>query len=203
VPRLTQLDRRSGPLLTQTRLASSCQNQVILPWTHDKLQDPVFPATGPVYEDSLKVLPGLAGESRTGDANGQWFRVLVSGGMYAYPGGGGDVMLAGQPLLGVNPPAAPRPPLREDVPCETQEQPDLRTHSSPVTGGRRAEIPASKQDEFKRITERTVRQVRRLLDRQGLSDKVRVTTRPATDAVLQTLRSLKERALHATPEARP
>ena len=57
--------------------ASSCQNEQILPWTHDKIEDPVFPAVGPVYVESTKPLGGLAGESRTGDANGQWFRVLL------------------------------------------------------------------------------------------------------------------------------
>ena len=67
------------PLYEQVAPASSCQNEVILPWTKDKIDDKTFPATGPVYEESLKALPGLAGESRSGDANGQWFRVLLDG----------------------------------------------------------------------------------------------------------------------------
>ena len=39
-----------------------------------------FPAEGKVYEEAPKPLPGLSGESRSGDANGQWFRVLAAGG---------------------------------------------------------------------------------------------------------------------------
>ena len=35
---------------------------------------------GPVYQELPKPFPGLAGESRSGDANGQWFRVLAAGG---------------------------------------------------------------------------------------------------------------------------
>jgi len=34
------------------------------------------------------------------------------------------------PLQGVNPPKAERSPIRYDVPCETQEPPDLRTQPS-------------------------------------------------------------------------
>ena len=85
--------------------------------------------SGPVYQEQPKPLVGLAGESRTFDANGQWFRVALNAAQYATPLGNGQFLLTDRPLLGANPPQpAKRPPLRPDVPCETQEQPDLRTN---------------------------------------------------------------------------
>ncbi|MEA2278018.1 MAG: phospholipid/cholesterol/gamma-HCH transport system substrate-binding protein [Solirubrobacteraceae bacterium] len=130
VPSLTELNQRSAPLYAQVSQASNCQNNVILPWSQDKIDDKAFPAQGPVFEEATKPLPGLAGESRSGDANGQWFRVLLSPPKIAYPFGTDKLFLASNPIQGVNPPAPKnhaRPPLRADVPCETQQPPDLRT----------------------------------------------------------------------------
>jgi virulence factor Mce-like protein len=128
VPSLTRLNVRTPPLYEQVRLASSCQNEQILPWSHDKIDDAVFPAVGPVYQESTKPFGGLGGESRTGDANGQWFRVLATGGNYTYPEPGGQFLQSTFPLLGVNPPPpAKKTPFKPHVPCETQAKPDLRT----------------------------------------------------------------------------
>jgi virulence factor Mce-like protein len=132
VPALTNLNARLPALYEQVRAASSCQNEQILPWTKDTIQDPVFPAVGPVYVESTKTLGGLAGESRAGDANGQWFRVLLTGGNYTYPEPAGQFLQSTSPLLGVNPaPPATKTPYMPNVPCETQQKPDLR--STPAT----------------------------------------------------------------------
>jgi hypothetical protein len=92
--------------------------------------DSDFPTDRTVYQESTGPLGGLAGESRSGDANGQWFRVLVAPSNYAYPAGS-NFFLTGQPLKGVNPPPPaqryPRP-YKPDVPCETQQAPDLRSN---------------------------------------------------------------------------
>ena len=115
------------PLNQQVRESASCQNEVVLPWSKDTLKDAKFPATGPVYTELPKPFPGLAGESRSGDANGQWFRVLAAGGTNLVQFAPGVFGTTALPLLGVNPPKPKtRPPLRNDVPCETQETPDLR-----------------------------------------------------------------------------
>jgi phospholipid/cholesterol/gamma-HCH transport system substrate-binding protein len=130
VPPLTALNDRSAPLYDQVAQASSCQNDVVLPWSKETIEDKTFPAHGPVYQEATKPLPGLAGESRSGDANGQWFRVMLDTPKFAYPFGTEKFFLTGQPLQGVNPPVTKnhaRPPLRADVPCETQDVPDLRT----------------------------------------------------------------------------
>ena len=55
-------------------------------------------------------------------------RSLVNGVENAYPLGDGRFGITGLPIEGVNPPkAAGVPPLNKDVPCETQQPPDLRT----------------------------------------------------------------------------
>src|SRR3712207_9190258 len=48
---------------------------------HDALPifpDAAFPANGPVFQSAVKWLPAIAGESRSFDANGMWFKVLRS-----------------------------------------------------------------------------------------------------------------------------
>ena len=134
VPDLARLNSRLPALYERVRSASSCQNDVVLPWSSSTVPDPNFPATGKVYQEGVSGLPGLAGESRSGDANGQWARVLASNGTNVYALGGVDQTLGKRfgvtnfPIEGVNPPPVhERPPMRYDVPCETQEPPDLRT----------------------------------------------------------------------------
>ncbi len=133
IPALAHLNAATIPLLQQVRLASSCQNQVILPWSRDTIQDKNFPATGRVYQESVKFLPGLAAESRSGDANGQYFSLLASGGPNTVSLGNSAAGLPQFaqtlfPIQGSNPPKpSTRPSLQPNVPCETQQRPDLRT----------------------------------------------------------------------------
>ncbi len=90
----------------------------------------------PALDALNRPLPGLAGESRSGDANGQWFRVMLTTPKYAYPSGTDKFFLTGNPLQGVNPPTPKnhaRPPLRPDVPCETQQPPNLAAPSGSAT----------------------------------------------------------------------
>ena len=127
-PNLARLNARTPALLRQQRLASSCQNEVILPWSHKKVGDPVHRPTGKVYQESVKFLPGLGGESRSGDANGQWVRVLAGNGLNAYVlnfGDEGRIGLTNTPMGGTIPPKTDMPRIRYDVPCETQEPPNL------------------------------------------------------------------------------
>ena len=132
VPDLARLNAGSVGLFERVRSASSCQNEVILPWSHLRVPDPNFPATGEVYQEGVSGLPGLGAESRSGDANGQWARVLAGNGTNVYALGGTDPQLGPRfgitnfPLKGVTPANTDRPPSRYDVPCETQEVPDLR-----------------------------------------------------------------------------
>jgi hypothetical protein len=120
------------PLNEQQRALSSCSVNVVEPWQDDKIDDPAFPATGPVYQDSIKWLPGIAGESRSFDANGPYIRTLAKNANFAIPVGDGRFYLTDTPVEGVNPPKMAQPAFHPDVPCETQEPPDLRTQAGPA-----------------------------------------------------------------------
>ena len=186
VPSLTRLSHRTVPLYEQVRLASSCENEVVLPWASDRLVDPNFPATGPVSEEAVKSLPGLAGESRTADANGQYFRVLASAGDHTLSMGDGRFAQAYLPLQGTNPPKQPMSPLRPDVPCETQERPDLRTRVGGAEGvvARGRPRTAAADRRYARAKAAAIRWMRRTIRREGLSRELRVVERHATRAEL-------------------
>jgi hypothetical protein len=132
VPSLTAFNRGAVPLNEQQRALSSCSVNVVDPWQNDTVPDPHFPATGPVYQDAIKWLPGIAGESRSFDAHGQYVRTLAKTANFAVPLGDGRFYLTDTPVEGVNPPKMAQPKFRADVPCETQEPPDLRTVAGPA-----------------------------------------------------------------------
>ncbi len=202
VPSLTRLSKLTVPLLGQTALASSCQNEVILPWTKDTIQDEDFPAVGPVFQDSVKNLPGLAGESRSGDANGQWFRILVAGGTYVTPLGNGQMFLTDTPVGGINPmpPTGGRSPLRADVPCETQEAPDLRSKpGQPASKSRKVTIPASGPG--RALYDGFVKDAVKSLRGEAKARKLplKVSAVEATRETIAKVRAAAERATRRTP----
>jgi phospholipid/cholesterol/gamma-HCH transport system substrate-binding protein len=180
VPDLARLNGRLPSLYEQVRALSSCQTEAILPWSSDTIQDRTFPAQGKVFEEAPKPLVGLAGESRSGDANGQWFRVLLArtAFQYAYPLGTDRFALTGQPLQGVNPPKKDirRPPLRPDAPCEVQERPDLRTEPDPAPPGIRLKKLSPADPAVQRALARAVDKLREQTKGTG----VRVSDVPVT-----------------------
>jgi hypothetical protein len=129
VPDLVKLNEGGVPLQRQIRALSSCQNNVVLPWSGDTVPDTKFPAKGKVFEEAPKGFPGLAGESRSFDANGQYVRSLAATANFSYATGDGRRFFTTDPVQGVQPPKAlnGRPPLMPNAPCENQERPDLRT----------------------------------------------------------------------------
>jgi virulence factor Mce-like protein len=179
-PALARLSELTRPLYEQVRLASSCENEVLHAWSNDRVTDPNFPATGPVYEEAPKPLPGLAAESRNGDANGQWVHVLTSAGDRTINIGNDLFAQAYRPLIGTNPPKpAERPPLRADAPCENQELPDLRTRPGPpdteVARGM-PDTPAARRS-HREAESRALGVVRRHLRETGLNRLWRVSDR--------------------------
>ena len=127
VPDLVELNKGGVGLQEQQRLLSSCGTDVIQPWQETKIEDPNFPTAGPIYQESTRQFVGLAGESRSFDANGQYVRTLAKTANYASVLGDGRFFLTDLPVQGVNPPRSEIPPFRPTVPCETQEGPDMRT----------------------------------------------------------------------------
>jgi phospholipid/cholesterol/gamma-HCH transport system substrate-binding protein len=186
VPDLAQLIDRSLPLYREVRRASSCQNEVIHPWTQETVPDKQFPAAGPVYQEAPKPLPGLAGESRSADANGSWFRVLAAGGKNLVTFKPGVFGTTPEPLLGANPPKpAKRPPLDGDVPCETQHAPDLRTDPAPPPPQHTVNTGAPAfQARYEQARGKAVDWLRKQLKTEDLANVLKVITHDATPQLL-------------------
>jgi virulence factor Mce-like protein len=160
VPALVELNKGGAVLQEQTRALSSCQSTIVEPWANTTLEDPNFKPSGPIYQETAKQFTGLAAESRNFDANGQYVRSYANNANYAYLLGDGRFYLTDQALQGVNPPrkTGGPPAFRPDVPCETQEGPDMRSkpaapprahridHNAPGAAARRAKAQAALLD---------------------------------------------------------
>ena len=176
IPSLARLSSSSVPLYQEVRRASSCQNEVVLPWTRDKVGDTVFPAQGPVYQEAVKPFRGLAGESRSGDANGQWFRVLAAGGLNLVTLKPGVVSTTAFPLVGHQPSLPPtRPPLRPDVPCETQQKPNLdATPGAPPEQTRFDTSNPAYQKRYAKARDTAIKWLEDHLEEAGLDKTIKV-----------------------------
>jgi virulence factor Mce-like protein len=189
VPDLATLIDRSIPLYRQVRRAASCQNTVIHPWSMDTVPDKQFPATGKVYEEAPKPLPGLAGESRSADANGSWFRVLAAGGKNLVTLRPGVFATTPEPLIGANPPRpAKRPPLDATEPCETQEAPDLRTNQAAPPPQRQVDTgSAAFQARYEEARTKAVGWLRDQLKAEGLDKLLDVANTDADQQLIDQL----------------
>jgi hypothetical protein len=138
VPHLVRLNERTARGLVENRLLSSCQNNVLLPFSKTPIPDPDFSEMSgqPFYKQSQRGFVGLAGESRLSDANSPFFRVQAGSGPTVIAGTGetGEKLYAQAdfPIDGARP-ASPtkRPVFRPGTPCETQETPDLNAVAAP------------------------------------------------------------------------
>ena len=143
IPRLADLANTTVGFLDQARALASCFNEVVIPWSEDTVDplDPNYPLdpTGRVFEETAYGLAGIAGESRSGDANGEYIRVLGAGGANtaiipnAVPNASGTGLqdLIGTtlyPILGAMPNIrdSVKTPFKPGVACETQEPPNLQ-----------------------------------------------------------------------------
>jgi virulence factor Mce-like protein len=115
VPNLTNLNVGLVPFLEQARLLSSCTNDVLLPFAKSPIPNPDEPGnTGqPFYRQGARGFVGLSGESRLSDGNNSFFHASATA-------LGQNVRPAAPPDGGNQPPVR-----RPNVPCETQEPPNL------------------------------------------------------------------------------
>jgi phospholipid/cholesterol/gamma-HCH transport system substrate-binding protein len=125
IPALTRLNVRSVPLFQQGRALSRCTNEVLVPFIDTKVPDTGFDGlTGlTVNEQAQHGFVGLAGESRMSDGNLSYFHTQAVGPPT-------KVQPAAPPDSGRTPPTH-----RPDIPCETQETPDLSAPSADVIPG--------------------------------------------------------------------
>jgi phospholipid/cholesterol/gamma-HCH transport system substrate-binding protein len=126
IPKLVALNRESVPVLEQSRQLSACTNNTLVPFVQSKFTN-VQGADGENGNGDEQVrfqlqrgLVGLSGESRLSDGNNQWFHSSLA-----------------PPALNVQPAPPPvvdqPPPRRPDVPCETQEAPNMEAPFAPIT----------------------------------------------------------------------
>jgi virulence factor Mce-like protein len=195
VAALARLNVESVALLGQVRAASSCQSSVILPWSQKTIDDAQFPAAGPVFQEFPKSLVGLGGDSREGDANGLWFRVLAGVGSVAFPSGPGQLTLSNFPIAGGNPvKPAGKPALDETVPCETQQVPNLASTPGLAPGGQvdaaAQPLNAAGQRIYRRAEKLTLRYAARQLKAEHLSRVLRVGSAPIAKGIVPQLGTL-------------
>jgi phospholipid/cholesterol/gamma-HCH transport system substrate-binding protein len=185
IPELARLAHRTIPFLDQARSLSSCFNEVVIPWSNDTV-DPVASSSqyphqpfGRVFEETGYGLTGIASESRSGDANGQYIRVEAGGGLNtvkipdAIPSltGGGlqdAVALLQFPILGAMPRIedSEKTPFKPNQPCERQEPPNLAggLGQPPPTAG----SPAAAPDAASLLSQFSPRKIRQGAEAFGL-----------------------------------
>jgi phospholipid/cholesterol/gamma-HCH transport system substrate-binding protein len=122
IPAVVAFNRSSIPLLGETRALSACTNNVLVPFMQLEIPNPDEPGNDgqQVRHQFQRAFPGLAGESRLSDGNNQFFHAGATA-----PAGN---VRPGPPPDGGNQPF----PHRPDVPCETQELPDMHAPGGPI-----------------------------------------------------------------------
>src|SRR3954453_1277517 len=131
IPSLVRLNERSVPLSSEARQLSACTNKVLVPFEHTKIPDvdDHDNTDQDVRYQLQRGFPGLSGESRLSDGNTQFF-----------PGSGVPSPMKVQPAPPTN--IDQPPPRRPDIPCETQQTPDLHgPKASVATNGLGGLIP--------------------------------------------------------------
>ena len=149
VPDLARLNSRSPRTFAQSRALATCQNKVLRPFAETPIPDPDFPYhSGQTFSrESPRAFVGLSGESRTADANSPYFRTQVGAGATTLLSTGetGEPLRSQLdfPLEGVRPARPKDPPkFRPDIPCETQEPPNMNAPGG-APGGTQTTAKAS------------------------------------------------------------
>jgi phospholipid/cholesterol/gamma-HCH transport system substrate-binding protein len=117
VPSLVRLNKQLIPFLRQQRALSSCTSRVLVPFAEDEIPSIEEGNSGHAVREQVgRSFVGLAGESRNHDANTPLFHVQGVNPLHLSTG-----------RVEPAPPPDPTtpPPHRPDVPCETQDPPNL------------------------------------------------------------------------------
>jgi phospholipid/cholesterol/gamma-HCH transport system substrate-binding protein len=125
-PSLVKLNRSQVHFLGQARALASCTNSVLTPWSRSPIPSAEPANTGQqVRLQTFRGFVGLAGESRNNDANTPYFHIQTVAPTKLGAASGGRL----EPLSPPNPGVPP--PHRPDVPCETQDPPNLDAADAP------------------------------------------------------------------------
>lgn len=129
MPSLVGLTQTSVGVLEQARALSACTSRVLAPFITSRIPNPDEPGNTNqrVINQMQRGFVGLSGESRLSDGNLSWFRAMAVPPGELVPGQGG-VRPAPPSDRGNQP-----PPRRPDVPCETQDAPNLNAPGGALT----------------------------------------------------------------------
>jgi virulence factor Mce-like protein len=180
IPDLAALSQASLPFLEQSRALASCFNTVAIPWSNTPIPNSDSdPPAAKVYQETAYGLTGVAGESRSGDANAQEFRVL---------GGGGNNTISGintpdlpAQLVGIAPfniigaepskQSSAKTPFHPEVPCETQQPPNLGSTVGPAPTSKAASGRGAVSDDP--VAREQMRAYAEILQDMAKADKLR------------------------------
>ena len=85
VPSLASSPQEPCRSARRSARASSCQNEVILPWTQRQSRTRTFPTHGPVYQESAKSLPGSPARAARATPTASGSACSTGGAHYAEP----------------------------------------------------------------------------------------------------------------------
>ena len=126
VPSLVRLNSSQVNTLGQARTLASCTNTVLTPFSRSPIPSAEPGNSGEeVRRQTFRGFVGLAGESRNNDANTPFFHIQTVKPTNLGAASGGRL----EPLSPPDPNTPP--PHRPDVPCETQEPPNLDAPDGP------------------------------------------------------------------------
>jgi ABC-type transporter Mla subunit MlaD len=139
-PTLRTISRSAAPLGQvgeNLRPVGKCLNDNLLPILNSVVPDGDLTTNLKVYEELGDTFTGLGASTQNFDANGPWVRYLLGFGNQAIStsdGGGTLQAVSERPVEGSTPTPVSQPPLRPDVPCETQSVPSLDAKMKPFSG---------------------------------------------------------------------
>jgi ABC-type transporter Mla subunit MlaD len=141
---IARLEPDLTELLGDVTPVTECLRLNAVPTLKTPIDDPPNSIGEPVYRELLYGTVGLASASQNFDGNGPAVRYHAGGGDTSVTTGRipsiGEslVGLTDEPILGSRPRwTGVRPPFRPDVPCTTQDPPDLRAETGPAPQQRR------------------------------------------------------------------
>jgi virulence factor Mce-like protein len=135
VPSLVRLNKRLIPFLRQQRALSSCTLNVLVPFVEDDIPSVEEGNSGHLVREQInRSFVGLAGESRTNDANTPLFHVQ---------GVAPLKLTAGRVEPAPPPDPTLPPPHRPDVACETQAPPNLAAPAGSALDPRYTQLGAA------------------------------------------------------------
>jgi len=167
-PAVRSLARLEGPLAQTLGLVTpvtECLRINGVPTLKTPIEDPPHSTGEPVYRDLLHALPGQAGVAQNFDGNGPAVRYHAGLGdrtvTTSLPGSEPIFGLTSEPILGSRPRFTNQlPPFRPDVPCISQQPPDLRAETGPAPEQREVSVDKVQLD-------KGLRRLARLLERRG------------------------------------